>query len=141
MKKLLAIAILTLAAFTAQGQTTTNIAYTITIETVTAGVTNTANPVTFRYDYGAKKDALRIDGFNFAYGQYCATFGTNAPTLTFKQWVKQVTQALPDEYARQQQQAANAATLAKLSVLLTTQSDLLSTTDLNNLNTIAAKAP
>lgn len=129
------------AVLTAKAQTTTNISYVITIETVTAGVTNSLNPIAFRYDYGSKKDAIRIDGFNYAYGQYVATFGTNAPTLNFKQWMKQVTQALPEEYARQQQQAANAATLAKLTVLLSSQSDLLSASDLTSLNTIAAKAP
>lgn len=141
MNKLIALALLLASAFVAQAQTTTNLSYVITVETVTGGVTNLLNPVTLRYDYGNKKDSLRIDGFNFAYGAYAATFGTNTPALNFKQWLKRQEQSLPDNYAAQKQAADNAATLAKLTVLLTSQSDLLSTADLNNLTTIAAKAP
>lgn len=141
MKKLIALFVLLLGLglTKSQAQTTTNIAYRITVETVTAGVTNSVN-TNYRFDYGVKKDAFRVDGINLAYASYVTAQGTNA-VLTIGQWLKQQHNVLIDAYASQKQQADNQALLAKLTSLLTSNVDLLSASDLTSLNTIAAKAP
>lgn len=82
-----------------------------------------------------------MDGLNFAYGSYVATFGTNAPTLNFNQWMKANYTDFVQGYASQKQQADNVIILKKLTVLLNGNTDLLTQSDLNNLATIAAKAP
>ena len=136
MKKLL-IAI-GLAAFTlsAQAQTTTNISYRVIVETVTAGVTNSVT-TNFRYDYGTKKDALKVDGFALAFAQYKAAGGAQ----DFGGWLKIDIGDRAKAYQDAKQASDNAALLAKLQALLTTSPDLLSASDLTSLNTIAAKAP
>lgn len=140
MKTLIAILTLAASAFVSKAQTTTNIAIRFTVETVTAGVTN-STPTNFRWDYGNKKEALRVDGLNFAYSHYVSTFGTNAPTLNFNQWMKANYTDFVQGYASQKQQADNVIILQKLTVLLNGNTDLLTQSDLNNLATIAAKAP
>lgn len=140
MKSLLTIALLALA-LTAQAQTTTNLAIRVQVESITGGTTNTTS-TNWRLDYGNKNDALRVDGFNFAYASYAAALPTNqvavAPGVFFKQ---NLVKPLLDNYAQQKQAADNAVLLQKLTSLLTVNSDQLTAGDLTSLNTIAAKAP
>lgn len=140
MKTILAILALAAAVFTVQAQTTTNLDFRLQVETVTAGVTNKTT-TNWRFDYGTKKDATRVDGANFAYAAYVTSLGTNGVPLAFGPWWKRQDIALVDNYAQQKQQADNTVLLQKLTSLLTSNSDLLSNADLNNLATIAAKAP
>lgn len=136
MKTLISILALATSAFIAQAQTTTNLAYRITVETVTAGVTNSVN-TNFRYDASGAKDALKINGYALAFAQYKAQGGAQ----DFGGWLKIDTTDRAQAYAAVKQQADNAALLAKLTALLTANVDLLSAGDLTSLNTIAAKAP
>lgn len=140
MKTLITLALLAFGALAVQAQTTTNIAYRIQVETVTGGVTNTVN-TNWRYDYGTKKDSVRIDGIAFAYKVYTNSLATNDVALALGPWLKRQHQALVDDYAAQAQRASSADTLAKLTSLLTANIDLLSASDLSSLATIAAKAP
>lgn len=141
MNKLLLIALLTAGAFVANAQTTTNVIFTITQEKVSGGATN-ATTLSFSFDQSSKKGIARVDGLNFAYGTYAATFGTNVVTDNFKQWLKnEVITPITDNYSQQKQQADNAALLQKLTSLLTANIDLLTAGDLSNLQAVAAKAP
>lgn len=130
MKKLLLI-LLVLAPLTVAAQT--NIQYRITVDGVNTSWTYDAA--------GSKKDIARIDGLKYAFGVYVASLPTNQVALAIGPWLKQQHQVLVDDYTSQKQAKDNAATLAKLQILLTTSSDLLSNADLNNLATIAAKLP
>lgn len=143
MKRIQILAILALiaASLAAQAQTTTNVTVRWTVETVTANVTNSVN-TSLRLDYGTRtKDSIRIDGLSFAYANYLATLSTNDVPLAFGPYMKAYYTTIIDSYAKQKQAGDNAAMAAKITQLLTQQSDLLSNADLNNLATIAAKAP
>lgn len=136
MKKLLTITV-SLFALIAGAQTTTNIAFKITVETVSGGTTNNAVS-NFRFDSGGTKaDQIRIDGAAMAYATYRSGGGTNA----FEVWLKQDVKDRLKEYADAKAHFDNAATAAKISSLLLQNPDLLSASDLSNLATISAKAP
>ena len=135
MKTILSL-ILSLAFLQTHAQSTTNIITRWTLEVVTGGITN-SQQLNLRWDYGTKREALLIDGLNFAYSNYLVAGGTN----TFHQWLRANYATHVKNYADQKQDADNRETLRKLTILLTAESDLLSNADLNNLATIAAKAP
>lgn len=140
MKKLLFAFALSALPFLAHAQSTTNLTYRIQVESVTAGVTNTTT-TNWRYDAGGtKKDTNRLAGVHYAYGVYLATVGTNTP-LAMGVWLKNAHVMLIDDYATQKVTADNAAIATKIQTLLTTQSDLLSTAQLNQLAAIAALLP
>lgn len=134
------LAILALGAVSAYAQTTTNLDYRLQVETVTSGVTNKTT-TNWRYDYGAKKDAARVDGANWAYAAYVTSLGANGTPLAFGPWLKRQHTVLLDSYSDQKQAADNKVLLQKLTSLLTANSDLLTAGDLSSLSTIAAKAP
>lgn len=136
MKKLLLTLGFLTAALTARAQTTTNIAYRVTVETVTGGVTNSA-VTNFRYDASNASDAAKINGFALAFATYRAGGGSK----DFGAWLKQDVTDRAKAYADAKAAADNAALLAKISALLLSNPDLLSASDLSNLATIAAKAP
>lgn len=136
MKTLLTILALAACSFVARAQTTTNIAWRITIETVTSGVTNSVN-TNFRWDASVKKDALKIDGMAYYFGQYVQGGGTD----TFGQWLRTDTNDRAKVYADAKQAVDNAALAATLHIILTTQSDLLTVSEKNQLLAIAAKLP
>lgn len=136
MKRIILIAALALGTISLRAQTTTNIAYRVTVETVTGGVTNNVN-TNFRYDAGTAKDATKINGLALAFAQYKANGGAQ----DFGGWIKIDIGDRSKAYADVKTQADNAALLAKLTSLLTANADLLSGSDLTSLNTIAAKAP
>lgn len=139
MKTILSL-ILSLAFFqTLHAQSTTNIITRWTLEVITGGITN-SQQLNLRWDYGTKREALLIDGLNFAYSSYLASQATNTPA-SFHQWLRANYLSHVKNYADQKQDADNRETLRKLTILLTAESDLLSNADLNNLATIAAKAP
>lgn len=136
MKKLIALALLVLP-FTAAAQTTTNIAFRITVETVTAGVTNSVN-TNFRYDWGVgTKDGLKIAGLAYAFAGYRANGGQQ----DFGGWLKIDQNDRAKDYQNAKEVVDNSALVAKLTSLLLQNPDLLSAADLTNLQTIAAKAP
>lgn len=136
MKNLFILALMALPLVT-KAQTTTNIAYRITVETVTAGVTNSVN-TNFRYDWGVNtKDGLKIAGLASAFATYRAGGGQN----DFGQWLKTDIGDRAKAYADVKTAADNAVIAAKIQTLLLSNPDLLSASDLSNLTTIAAKAP
>lgn len=137
MKPLFVSALLFLAIATAKAQTVTNIAYRITVETGTVGGSTNSVNTNLRLDYGTAKDLNRINGFVFSWNSYKASGGTN----TLGDWLKTDVKDRADAYAATKNQADNAALLAKLQSLLMANPDLLSASDLSNLQTIAAKAP
>lgn len=136
MKRILALCLLCFTSVALKAQMTTNIAWRVTVETVSGGATNSVN-TNFRYDYGTKKDALKVDGLVLAFNQYKANGGAQ----DFGGWLKIDVGDRAQAYAAVKQQADNAALVAKLSALLLSNPDLLSASDLTSLNTIAAKAP
>lgn len=136
MKRFLLALAFTTCALTAKAQTTTNLAYRVTIETVTAGVTNSTQS-TVRLDYGTKKEALMIDGLAKAYRDYVIAGGV----ATFEAWLKTDIKDRAREYSNAKIAVDNAAMAAKINTLLTTQSDLLSAAQLNQLIAIAALLP
>jgi hypothetical protein len=140
MKKLLILLGIAAVSISASAQSTTNIAYKVTVETVTGGVTNSVN-TNFRYDWGttgtATKDQLKIAGLVQAYNTSRAGGFTN----DFGAWLKQDNADRAKSYQDAKEASDNAALVAKLTSLLLTNPDLLSASDLTSLNTIAAKAP
>lgn len=133
MKKLLVIITLAASAFVAQAQTTTNLIFRVQQQVVVAGAsTNITDTANFTWDYVTKKDALKIDGF---------LFGATGSSLAFVNWIKQDIGDRAKTYSDAKLARDNAALAAKLTELLTKQTDLLSNADLNNLATIAAKLP
>lgn len=136
MKTILTIGLL---AFTlaAKAQTVTNIAWRVQVETGTVGGTTNTTTTNFRYDYGTAKDLVKINGYVFAWSQYQASGGTN----TLNAWIKTDVGDRAKAYGDVKTAADNTALLAKLQALLLQNPDLLSTSDLASLNTIAAKAP
>jgi hypothetical protein len=136
MKQILVALALSALALSAQAQTTTNLAWRVTIESVTAGVTNTSQS-TVRLDYGTKKEALLIDGLVKAHNDYVKGGGT----ATFEAWLKTDIKDRAKVYADAKQAADNAALLSKLTALLTSNLDLLSNADITSLTAIAAKLP
>ena len=140
MKTLIAFAVL-LGALTLRAQTTTNIAYRIQVETVTAGVTNTVNTA-WRFDaLGTKRDQVNLNGILYAYGVYCASLAEGETPLSLGLWLKRQHFALIENYANQKQAADNSVIAQKIATLLIANSDLLSNADMNNLQQIAAKLP
>lgn len=89
---------------------------------------------------GSKKDTNRIGGINFAYGVYTNSLGTNAP-LAKNVWLRDKLVTIVDDYSNQKQAEDNAVLAVKINMLLTSQSDLLSTVQLNQLIAIAALLP
>lgn len=62
MKSLIIALSLAASACIAQAQTVTNIAYRITVETGTVGVSTNSVNTHLRLDYGTSKDLTRING-------------------------------------------------------------------------------
>lgn len=135
--KTLIFGILAATALATSAQTVTNIAYRITVETGTVGVSTNSVNTNLRLDYGTSKDLTRINGFVYAWNGYKSGGGAN----TLGDWLKTDVKDRADSYAAVKQQADNSALVAKLSSLLLQNPDLLSASDLASLNTIAAKAP
>lgn len=137
MKKLLALAILVLP-LAAKAQTVTNIAWRITVETGTVGGSTNSVNSNLRLDYGVAKDLTRINGWVFVWN---AAIASGSTTSTLGDWIKTDTKDHSDSYAAVKQANDNASLVTKLTSLLLQNPDLLSTSDLTNLQTIAAKAP
>lgn len=132
MKTLLTILALAACSLVGRAQTTTNLIFRIQEQHVTASATNIVDTANFTWDYTTKKDALKIDGFRF---------GAVGSALPFVNWIKQDINDRAKTYSDAKQSADNAALLAKLTQLLTTDSDLLSTAQKNQLAAIAALLP
>lgn len=140
MKKLLFALALAALPHAARAQTTTNVTYRIQVETVTGAVTNTVS-TNWRFDAGGtKKEIARLDGIQYAYANYVTAQGTNT-VLALGPWLKQQHTALIDDYSSQKQAVDNAALAATINLILTTQSDLLSVAQKNQLIAIAALLP
>lgn len=115
---------------------TTNLTFRITVETISSGVTN-STVTTLKLDGSTAKDTLLSAGALDAWARYRASGGTAALDL----WLKQDIRDRLMEYARAKLLADNATLVTQLTTLLTSQSDNLSLSDINNLKTIGAKAP
>ena len=136
MKNFLLITGLLLAGFSTQAQSVTNLAFRVTVEVVTAGVTNSTQS-SIRLDDGVKRDKYLLNGALHGYAQYLATGGTNSLEKFLQQDIKDRLA----EYGKVKAALDNQTTAQKITTLLTLNPDLLSSADLNNLATIAAKAP
>lgn len=135
MKKFLAILALVTTAITVQAQSVTNIAWRVQVEIGTVGGTTNTVTTNFRWDYGGSaRDLNRINGYVYAYNNAKST-------NTLNQWIKTDVADRADSYAAAKASADYQALLSKLSTLLLSNPDLLSSSDLTSLNTIAAKAP
>lgn len=134
MKKLLTIAA-SLFAAVAFAQSVTNLSFRVTVEVVTAGVTN-SSVANLRLDRVNNKENLLTDGALDAFTKYRVAGGV----LALDAWLRQDVRDRLMEYAKAKFQADNAALIAKITQLLTSQTDLLTVGDLNNLTTIGAKA-
>lgn len=137
MKGFLVAVALAVMALAANAQTVTNIVWRVQVETGTVGGTTNTVTTNFRYDYGTAKDLLKVNGYVFAWNTYKASGGTNDLNV----WLKTDVADRAASYAAVKQAADNTALLAKLQSLLLTNPDLLSASDLSQLNTIAGKAP
>lgn len=137
MKTFLTILALFACSLPAQAQTTTNFVWRVQEQHVTAIATNIVSTSNFTWDSATKKEKARVDGMIYAFGKYQAGGGQN----TLVQWIRTDTNDRGQEYANAKQREDNAAVLAKLTILLTTDVDRLDNADLNNLATIAAKLP
>lgn len=140
MKTTLSILFLVLLASFAEAQTTTNIAFRISVETVTAGTTNTVN-TTLRLDYGTAAEAFSIDGFALGHAQNIAANGTNAPT--FGVYMRQ---ELKDQLVRPasrvaQDRVKQASAVDKIPTIIANQWDNLTQAQKNQLAAIAAAFP
>lgn len=87
---------------------------------------------------GSKKDTNRIAGVWYAYQNYVAAQGTNV-VLAPAVWLRNQHTVLIDDYSSQKQAVDNAALGATINLILTTQSDLLTVAEKNQLIAIAAK--
>lgn len=136
MKTILALLTLLALLVSVQAQTT-NIAVRVTVTVVTGVATNTAQ-TTLNLSPDVPKEKIMIDGAVWEY----AAAKVNGQTNAFDFWLARVKikdefKATADAFNRVQ----SAATLAKLTQLLTVDRDLLSASELSSLVTIADKAP
>lgn len=131
MKKILCLSILFVAF--AVPAAVTNI--TITAEVEIAGVGTNKSTMKIQQD-GSKKDQQLAEGAAWAWEQYRITGipGTNNMAV----WLKDTIKEKLTEYSKSKQALDNASDAAKIQTLLTSQSDLLSTAQRNQLAAIAA---
>lgn len=133
MKKLFFALALSALPFVAHAQSPTNIQLRVTWD----GVNSTLN----LDSTGSKKDTNRIAGLVYAYSVYTNSLSTNVVPLAPQIWLRNNHTLLIDDYASQKQAKDNAAIAAKIQMLLTTQSDLLSSAQMSQLVAIAALLP
>lgn len=139
MKKLLALALLSLALpLAAKAQLVTNVTFKITVDVINTGVSTNSINTTLKFDSSGKNDALRVQGWIFAYQAYTNSIGTNTP-VAFEALIKQRLKDISDNYANQVQATLNAARLDALKLLLTVNSDKLANSDYNALDAVIAK--
>lgn len=140
MRTKLALSTLLLACFTAQAQLVTNFAVRVTVDIVNTGVsTNTVQTTLNIKPDTSAKDRVLSDGIVWFYNRQKALTGeTNELSFwTARTHIKDKFKESADAKAREE----SSLTLEKLSRLLSTDIDLLTASDLSQLNTIAAKAP
>lgn len=139
MKANLALLTLLLGCFTAQAQLVTNFAVRVTVDIVNTGVsTNTAQTTLNIKPDTSAKDKVLSDGLVWFYNKQKATGETNELSFwSARVHLKDKLKETADMKAREE----SSITLEKISRLLSTDIDLLTTSDLSQLNTIAAKAP
>ena len=133
--KTLLIAILTLAALSAGAQSVTNITVKITVEI--AGVGTNSSSIKLQQD-GTAKESRLVDG-NVWYYNYAKSNGLT--TNTFDGWLKDEAKTRLQLHADEKAVNDNQITAQKVSTILTTQPDLLSAAQKNQLATIAALLP
>lgn len=109
----------------------------IQIRTTVDGVNSTIN----LDSTGSKKDTNRMAGINYAYGVYTNSLATNAVPLAKQVWLRDKFITLVDDYSSQKQAVDNSVIAEKLRLLLTINTDLLSSAQLNTLQSIAALQP
>lgn len=135
MKAILLLLLLTLSA---SAQLVTNIAVRVTADVVNIGVSTNSTQTTLNLKADIAKDRVLIDGVAWDY----FSARSNGQTNSFDFYLARV--KIKDDFkitADAKNRAESAATLEKLTRLLTTEIDLLTAGDLSSLSTIAAKAP
>lgn len=138
MKILLA---LLLSSVALAAQTTTNLVFRITVETVAAGVTNGVN-TTLRLDSNNTDfDTFALAGLAQAYAANIVANGTNAPTYGIF-----LRTELKDQFVRQYKKAAEdkakqSLAIERVPTIISDKWDLLTTAQRNQLAAIAAAFP
>lgn len=140
MKTLLLTLLLAAATLAADAQTTTNLVFRVTVETVTGGVTNSVNS-TLRLDNSNESEAFAIAGFADAYSANVALNGGAAPS--FQVFLRQ---ELRDQFVRPvsrtaQDKAKQALAVDKIPTIIATQWENLTPQQRNQLAAIAAAFP
>jgi hypothetical protein len=141
MKKLLITIAAVASLYQAEAQTVTNIAFRVTVETVTAGVTNSVNS-TVRYEgAGSEQDVFAVNGLAVAYAKNVEANGVNAPT--FPVFLRQ---DIRDQVVRPYSKAAQDAAKKALAVdtiptIIANQWENLTQQQKNQLAAIAAAFP
>lgn len=135
----LTLALLLISSLVGISQTTvTNIDVKVTTTVIVTGTSTNSSNSTLSLAAATPKDLARINGLSWAYFvQRAGGFTNSFDNWIAKTWIKDNADATAAAYNR----VNTATTLSKLTDLLTIDIDLLSSSDLNNLNTIAAKAP
>lgn len=135
MKTLLTLSLVLLATL-AHAADTTNVIFTVTVERVISGATNSANSTLNLVPTTSQKDVSRVNGLAWFY----ATARANGETDSFDKWIaktkiKDWTTAAGDDYNR----SIQAVTAAKLATGLATGA--YSDADVATLTTISNKTP
>lgn len=140
MKTLILIAALALS-YSASAQSITNIAFRVTVETVSAGVTNSVQS-TVRYEgAGSEQDVFAVNGLAAAYEQNVVANGVNAPTFSIF-----LRQEIRDQVVKPNSKVAQDAAKKALAVdnipnIIANQWENLTQAQKNQLAAIAAAFP
>lgn len=138
MKKYLVI-IACLLGFPSQAQTFTNVTLKLTVDRVTAGITNSVSSNIKLEGTGSKRDMLRVDGLVHGFKIY--KDGSGDTITVFDGWLKQHLVDMIDEHSKRKQEENNRNMLNKIVEIVTKNPDLLTAGDISSLSTIAAKNP
>lgn len=137
MKKIIAASIILFAA-AAQAQIVTNVAVRVTIEVVNPFISTNTVQTTLNLSAAVNKEKVMLDGLSWLYDEARKQGATNEYSFFLARTViKDAIKQNADDYNR----SRAIPILQDISVLLTTDIDLLNQNDIDKLAEIAAKAP
>ncbi len=140
MKTLILLAALALS-YSASAQSITNVAFRVTVETVTAGVTNSVQSTLRLEGAGSEPDVFGVNGLLTAYAQNVAANGENAPSI--QNFLRQeIRDQVVKPYSKVAQGAAKQSlAVDKIPTIIANQWENLTTQQKNQLAAIAAAFP
>lgn len=138
--KLILLAALALT-YSASAQTSTNVVFRVTVETVTGGVTNSVQSTLRLEGAGTEPEVFAVNGLLTAYEQNVAANGENAPT--FPLFLRQeIRDQVVKPYAKVVQDAAKKAlAVDTIPTIIANQWENLTQAQKNQLAAIAAAFP